>query len=207
MSLLRPGTFFTWRAFTTYTAKPRASRISYTGIQYTPVDSMATVSTPQAVNQSAKACRSGVKVPNLRTGSAVRSGGTAAQISSLPMSRPAALGWITFRPSQVLPCDCLRPMLSPRPRERCGLRQTRSGPIMVVCLAGSALSPNAATILHITPDQNQTQKRAVTLQGGHGLIGRSLKHRTNALVIMLCQQRAGESGGLEIGLEVRGKLV
>ena len=107
MSLLRPGTFFTWRAFTTYTCKPRASRISYTGIQYTPVDSIATVSTPQAVNQSARACRSGVKVPNLRTGSAVRSGATAAQISSLPISRPAALGWITFRPSQALTCDLL----------------------------------------------------------------------------------------------------
>ena len=40
---------------------------------------------------------------------------------------------------------------------------------MVVCLAGSAFSLDAATIDHITPDQNQTRKRAATHQGEHGL--------------------------------------
>jgi hypothetical protein len=47
--------------------------------------------------------------------------------------------------------------------------QTRSGPIIVNCLAGSASSPSAATSDRITPDQNQSQKRAVTHQVGHGL--------------------------------------
>jgi hypothetical protein len=67
-------------------------KISYTGIQYTPVDSIATVSTPQVVSQSARAFKSGVNVPNLRTGSALQLGATAAQISALPMSIPAAFG-------------------------------------------------------------------------------------------------------------------
>src|SRR5215211_8698704 len=62
------------------------------GIQNTPVDSMATVSIPQATNQATSACKSGVNVANTRTGSASRSGGTAATISALPISRPAALG-------------------------------------------------------------------------------------------------------------------
>jgi hypothetical protein len=39
-SLLRPGTCLTSRAFTRRTSNRRASRISKTGIQYTPVDSM-----------------------------------------------------------------------------------------------------------------------------------------------------------------------
>ena len=52
-SLFRPGTFWTYRALTTCTAMPRASRISYTGIQYTPVASSATVRTRQASSQSA----------------------------------------------------------------------------------------------------------------------------------------------------------
>src|SRR6516165_903559 len=49
------------------------------GIQYTPVDSMATVSTPHAVNQSAIASRSTVKAPKGRTGWESRSRGTATQ--------------------------------------------------------------------------------------------------------------------------------
>src|SRR5262245_58944625 len=48
---------------------------------------------PQATNQATKACRSGVKVANARTGCSSRSGGTAATIVSLPISKPAALGW------------------------------------------------------------------------------------------------------------------
>ena len=44
------------------------------------------------ITDAASACKSGVKVPNLRAGSAIQSGGTAAQISSLPISSPAAFG-------------------------------------------------------------------------------------------------------------------
>ena len=65
---LRPETFFTWRALTSKTVKPRDSSNSNRGIQYTPVDSIATVSTPQAWSQSAKALRSTVKLGNSRTG-------------------------------------------------------------------------------------------------------------------------------------------
>ena len=45
-SVRRPGTFFMWRAFTKQGRMPRCSRISNSGIQYTPVDSSATVFTP-----------------------------------------------------------------------------------------------------------------------------------------------------------------
>ena len=74
---LRPETFLTWRALTSSTVKPRESSNSYSGIQYTPVDSIATVSTPHASSQSARRCRSTVKLWNSRTGSSSRSGGTA----------------------------------------------------------------------------------------------------------------------------------
>jgi hypothetical protein len=49
---LRPETFFTGRALTKYTVTPRDSSSSNQGIPYTPVDCIATVSTPQAVNPS-----------------------------------------------------------------------------------------------------------------------------------------------------------
>ena len=91
---LRPETFLTWRALTSSTVKPRDSSNSNKGIQYTPVDSIATVSTPQASSQSAKALRSTVKLGNSRTGSSSRSGGTATKWDALPMSMPAALGWV-----------------------------------------------------------------------------------------------------------------
>ena len=52
-SVLRPGTCFTWRALTRQTSNPRSSRIWKSGIQYTPVDSIATVLIPQAHSQSA----------------------------------------------------------------------------------------------------------------------------------------------------------
>src|SRR5258706_5838352 len=48
---------------------------------------------PQATSQATKACRSGVKVANARKGCSSRSGGTAATIISLPISKPAAFGW------------------------------------------------------------------------------------------------------------------
>jgi hypothetical protein len=69
--------FLVCRAFTGYTSKPRSSKISYNGIQYTPVDCIATVSTPHACNQSAKRCKSAVKHSNRRTGSRSWSGRTA----------------------------------------------------------------------------------------------------------------------------------
>ena len=53
---------------------------------------MATLLTPQRSNQSAKRCRSPVKVPKLRTGSGALSGATAATCSVAPMSIAAAWG-------------------------------------------------------------------------------------------------------------------
>ena len=73
------------------------------GIQYTPVDSIATVSTPQASSQSARALRSTVKLGNSRTGSSSRSGGTATKWDALPMSMPAALGWVIVSAARDLP--------------------------------------------------------------------------------------------------------
>src|SRR5215467_9100761 len=62
MSVLRPVTFLACRAFTSTTSIPFDSKIWQIGIQYTPVDSMATVSMSQWFNQSASSCRSAVKV-------------------------------------------------------------------------------------------------------------------------------------------------
>ena len=90
-SLLRPGTFLTCRALTRSTEKPRASSMSKSGIQYTPVDSIATVSTSHAVSQSARSMSACVKLLNSRTGCSARSGGTATQWLPDPMSIPAAL--------------------------------------------------------------------------------------------------------------------
>src|SRR5579863_107170 len=94
-SVRRPGTFFTWRALTRHTSKPRSSKTWNSGIQYTLVDSMATVFTPHCLSQSAKAYRSCVKLGNERTFSAARSHGTAKKISVAPISIPAASGRIT----------------------------------------------------------------------------------------------------------------
>src|SRR5260370_20545164 len=57
MSVLRPGKFFVSCAFTTNTRIPRSARMSYSAIQYTPVDCMATVSIPHRTSQSAISCR------------------------------------------------------------------------------------------------------------------------------------------------------
>src|ERR1700674_3104301 len=84
------------------TVKPRDSSNSNTGIQYTPVDSIATVSTPQVLSQSARALRSTVKLENSRTGSSSRSGGTATKWDALPISIPAALGWVIVRAARDL---------------------------------------------------------------------------------------------------------
>src|SRR3954447_7242738 len=58
---------------------------------------MATVSTPQAVSQSASVSRSAVKVSKRRTGSGSQSGGTATQWTPSWMSMPVARGFFTVR--------------------------------------------------------------------------------------------------------------
>src|SRR5271170_3131676 len=68
--------------------------MSNTGIQYTPVDSMATLVMPHLPSQSAMRSKSSVKVSKLRTGCASRSAGTATYTFVAPTSRPAALGSI-----------------------------------------------------------------------------------------------------------------
>src|SRR5580704_9078115 len=55
-----------------------------------PVDSIATLVTPHALNQSARSCRSRVNVPNARTGVSVQVGSTAATCIFDPMSMAAA---------------------------------------------------------------------------------------------------------------------
>src|SRR4051812_17217846 len=54
---------------------------------------IATVSTPHCSNQSARRCRSVVKVPKVRTGSGSQPGRTAATCRVAPMSTAAAWGW------------------------------------------------------------------------------------------------------------------
>jgi hypothetical protein len=74
---LAAGTVLTWRALTSFTSNPRVSRIWKRGIQYTPVDSMATVSMPHCSSHSASRSRSAVKQSKRRTGCGSRSSGTA----------------------------------------------------------------------------------------------------------------------------------
>jgi signal transduction histidine kinase len=72
----RPGTFLTSHAFTSSTWKPCASRISKTGIQYTPVDSIAMVVISTCATPPNGADRA-LKVRKVRTGLSSRSAGTA----------------------------------------------------------------------------------------------------------------------------------
>ena len=78
------------RGSTSITWKPRPSSTPNSGIQYTPVDSMTTVSTPHSVSQSAKRYRSAVKASNSCTGCSARSAGTATKWLVAPTSMPAA---------------------------------------------------------------------------------------------------------------------
>src|SRR5262245_36373693 len=66
LSVLRPGTCLTWAAFTRKMVTVPSKRL-YTGRQYSPVLSMATCVLPTAANQSDKANRSRVSVPNSLT--------------------------------------------------------------------------------------------------------------------------------------------
>jgi hypothetical protein len=80
------------RALTSTTSKPRPSSSSKSGIQYTPVASIATVLISNEVSQSASASKSSVKLVKQRTDSSHKSGSTATHCSRLPMSIPAQLG-------------------------------------------------------------------------------------------------------------------
>src|SRR5262249_56847017 len=64
-SVLRPGIAFTCWAFTSNSWNC-PSKMSHTGFQYTPVDSIATWVTPHSRSQSAIANKSRVNVLNLR---------------------------------------------------------------------------------------------------------------------------------------------
>ncbi len=101
-SVFRPGTFFTCCALTRQTSSPRASRIWYTGIQYTLVDSIATERIPHCSSQSARTWRSRVNVGKLRTGCGSRSAATATYNSLAPTSMPAASGCNTGKVSHLL---------------------------------------------------------------------------------------------------------
>ena len=90
----RPGTFLSLRGSTRMTSNPRSSNTPNSGIQYTPVDSIATVSTPQLVSQPASLYRSEVNALNSWTGRSSRSGGTATKWLSAPTSIPAAFGFM-----------------------------------------------------------------------------------------------------------------
>ncbi|CAE6873442.1 hypothetical protein R69658_08266 [Paraburkholderia aspalathi] len=117
------------------TVKPRDSSNSNTGIQYTPVDSIATVSIPQALSQSAMALRSVVKLANSRTGSSSRSGGTATKWDALPMSMPAALGWVIVSAARDLPGLRLTPGL--RWAKACSIFSSGNGAASGTSLAHS----------------------------------------------------------------------
>jgi hypothetical protein len=53
-------------------------------------------------------------------------------------------------------------------------------------------------------DMFNRQEAAWLASRQQALIGKSLKHRTNGLVVMVGEQRTCECGRLEIGFEVRG---
>src|SRR3989475_4610325 len=93
-SVLRPGTALTCCALTSRTSK-LASRMWYTGRQYTPVLSIATCVQPAAVSQSASRSSSRVVVPKVRTSSArARAGKPQAGSDRLLVHIEAAAHWV-----------------------------------------------------------------------------------------------------------------
>ena len=78
------------RGSTNITSNPRSSSTPNSGIQYTPVDSMTTVSTSLSASQSARRYKSAVKAANSSTGCSARSWGTATKWLVAPTSMPAA---------------------------------------------------------------------------------------------------------------------
>jgi len=97
MSVFRPRTFLAWRALTRKTSMPCPTSVSYSGTQWIPVDSIATVVMPMASNHRAIDFRSLVKLENFRTDSSSSSAGMAAIWNRLPMSLPAERGLTTLR--------------------------------------------------------------------------------------------------------------
>jgi hypothetical protein len=74
---------------------------------------MTTVSTPHSANQSSNRCRSVVKVPKLRTVSAVRSAFTAAMCMVAPTSIAAAFEWTIAIVARTLSVDLFRLIANP----------------------------------------------------------------------------------------------
>src|ERR1700686_5866027 len=131
------------------TVKPRDSSNSNTGIQYTPVDSIATLSTHQSLIQSASPFRSAVKLENSRTGSSSRSGGTATKWDALPMSMPAALGCVIVSAARDLPG--LRLMLGLRWAKACSIVSYEDGAASGTSLAHSLKRDISAAAYAVTP--------------------------------------------------------
>ena len=119
-SLWRPGQLRARRASPRGTAQPRASSTGKSAIQETPVDSRATVCTPQAASPPANRGRPAVKLPNQRTGSGSQPAGTATQCAALPAPRPAAWGSSQGRPLAGSAFLNDFPPRIPRPSRRAG---------------------------------------------------------------------------------------
>src|ERR1022692_2643363 len=88
-SVFFPGTFLKCRALTRHTSNLSSASTCPNGIQYTPVDSIATLRMPHCFSHAAICRRLSVKLSKQRTGSASRSAGTATKISVAPISMPA----------------------------------------------------------------------------------------------------------------------
>ena len=101
-SVLRPGTCCSGLALRKGTATPRAAQISDPGLQEMPVDSRATVVTPQAARQSATASRATGQVWKTRPEGASWSSGPPAYIALAPIAQPAACRVRCVRWSSVL---------------------------------------------------------------------------------------------------------
>src|SRR5258706_1079775 len=201
---LRPETFLTWRALTSSTAKPRASSSSNTGIQYTPVDSIATVSTPHALSQSAMRSRSAVKLGNSRTGSSSRSGGTATKCAAVPVSRPAALGWVMLRAARDLTGFSLRRRLRLGWSKICSKMRWgkwhRIGNVVLLTLSNGISTPRLHTAERFTNVDDVTHDHAHTRANMHHcLIGLPQRH------IPLCLKTAPTVSSAR--LAARGRLL